>query len=64
MTRDPTTQVSTVIERSIENQLRRPDRDDYDPYLLPGDGIACYDSSVTNLTQALLAVGVAKAVLP
>ncbi|MBY6004027.1 polysaccharide biosynthesis/export family protein [Salipiger bermudensis] len=64
VTRDPVTEVSTVIERSIENQLRRPDRDDYDPYLLPGDGIACYDSSVTNLTQALLAVGVAKAVLP
>ena len=64
VTRDPTTQVSTVIERSIENQLRRPDRDDFDPYLLPGDGIACYDSSVTNLTQALLAVGVAKTVLP
>ncbi|MCA0962790.1 polysaccharide biosynthesis/export family protein [Salipiger bermudensis] len=64
VTRDPVTQVSTVIERSIENQLRRPDRDDYDPFLLPGDGIACYDSSVTNLTQALLAVGVAKTVLP
>ncbi|WP_434289913.1 polysaccharide biosynthesis/export family protein [Celeribacter sp. SCSIO 80788] len=50
-TRNPMTGVSTVIERQIEDQLRRADRDDYDPYLLPGDSIACYDSSVTNITE-------------
>lgn len=56
-TRDPITGVSTVIERKIEDMLRRADRDDYDPYLLPGDAIACYDSSVTNFTEVAKIVG-------
>lgn len=65
-TRDPMTGVSIVIERRIEDQLRRADRDDYDPYLLPGDSIACYDSSVTNITEAARVIGAvgAVAVLP
>jgi hypothetical protein len=29
----------------------RRDRDQYDPWLLPGDSIACYDSDVTNLGE-------------
>lgn len=47
--RNPVTGVSVVIERDIEKMLRRADRDDYDPYLLPGDSLACYDSTVTNI---------------
>ena len=50
-TRNPITKVSAVIERDIENLLRRADRDDYDPYLLPGDALACYDSTVTNIAE-------------
>ena len=57
LTRDPVTGVSTVIERSIEDQLRRADRDDFDPYLLPGDAIACYDSSITNVAEVARVVG-------
>lgn len=57
-TRDPVTGVSTVIERKIEDMLRRAERDDYDPYLLPGDAIACYDSSVTNIAEVARLVGV------
>lgn len=49
--RNPVTGVSVVIERDIEDLLRRADRDDYDPYLLPGDALACYDSTVTNITE-------------
>ncbi|MFY0634934.1 MAG: polysaccharide biosynthesis/export family protein [Vannielia sp.] len=49
--RNPVTKVSVVIERDIENLLRRADRDDYDPFLLPGDSIACYDSTVTNVGE-------------
>lgn len=49
--RNPTTGVSVVIERDIEDLLRRADRDDYDPYLLPGDAMACYDSTVTNIAE-------------
>lgn len=56
-TRDPMTGVSIVIERSIEDMLRRADRDDYDPYVLPGDSIACYDSSVTNVAEVARVVG-------
>ncbi|MCR9125885.1 MAG: polysaccharide biosynthesis/export family protein [Rhodobacteraceae bacterium] len=49
--RDPVTGVSAVIERDIEDLLRRADRDDFDPYLMPGDAIACYDSAITNLGE-------------
>ncbi|MBO9466438.1 polysaccharide biosynthesis/export family protein [Tropicibacter sp. R15_0] len=49
--RNPVTQVSVVIERNIERLLRRADRDDYDPYVLPGDAIACYDSTLTNIAD-------------
>ncbi|MDQ2094936.1 polysaccharide biosynthesis/export family protein [Rhodalgimonas zhirmunskyi] len=66
-TRDPITGISTVIERNIEDMLRRADRDDYDPYLLPGDSIACYDSQLTNLAEVaglLGTVAAAGAILP
>ncbi|WP_417204933.1 polysaccharide biosynthesis/export family protein [Antarctobacter sp.] len=56
-TRDPMTGVSIVIERRIEDMLRRADRDDYDPYLLPGDSIACYDSRITNVAEVARVVG-------
>ena len=49
--RNPMTDVSVVIERDIEDLLRRADRDDFDPYLLPGDALACYDSTITNVTE-------------
>lgn len=62
MTRDPVTGISTVIERNIEDMLRRADRDDYDPYLLPGDAIACYDSSITNLAEVVGVLGAIAAV--
>jgi polysaccharide export outer membrane protein len=49
--RNPVTGVSVVIERDIEDLLRRADRDDFDPYLLPGDALACYDSTITNIAE-------------
>lgn len=49
--RNPMTGVSVVIERNIEDLLRRGDRDDYDPYVLPNDAIACYDSTVTGVAE-------------
>jgi hypothetical protein len=55
--RNPVTQVSVVIERRIEDLLRRADRDDYDPFLLPGDAIACYDSTITNLGEVGRLIG-------
>ncbi|GAA6200272.1 polysaccharide biosynthesis/export family protein [Aquicoccus sp. SU-CL01552] len=56
--RNPVTDVSVVIERNIENLLRRADRDDYDPFLLPGDSLACYDSTVTNAGEIGRVLGV------
>lgn len=56
--RNPVTGVSVVIERDIEDLLRRADRDDFDPYLLPGDALACYDSTVTNVTEIGRVIGV------
>lgn len=56
--RNPMTGVSVVIEREIEDLLRRADRDDYDPYLLPGDAMACYDSTVTNIAEIGRVLGV------
>ncbi|WP_342077562.1 polysaccharide biosynthesis/export family protein [Yoonia sp. SS1-5] len=56
--RNPVTGVSVVIERDIEDLLRRADRDDFDPYLLPGDALACYDSTVTNVTEVGRVIGV------
>nr|WP_037267275.1 polysaccharide biosynthesis/export family protein [Roseivivax halodurans] len=60
--RNPVTDVSVVIERPIEKMRMRADRDDYDPYLLPGDAIACYDSSVTNVAEAARVLGIVGAV--
>ncbi|WP_238112384.1 polysaccharide biosynthesis/export family protein [Yoonia sp. I 8.24] len=59
--RNPVTGVSVVIERDIEDLLRRADRDDFDPYLLPGDALACYDSAVTNIAEIGRVIGVVAA---
>ncbi|PUB14240.1 polysaccharide biosynthesis/export family protein [Yoonia sediminilitoris] len=56
--RNPITDVSVVIERDIEDLLRRADRDDFDPYLLPGDALACYDSTITNVTEIGRVIGI------
>lgn len=48
---NPQTGTSVVIQRSIEDLMSRADRDNFNPYLLPGDAIACYDSTVTNITD-------------
>jgi len=45
-----------VIERSIQQLISDPERDEINPFLMPNDGIACYDSGVTNfrdVTKAL-----------
>ncbi len=56
--RNPMTDVSIVVERQIEDMRVRQDRDDYDPYLLPGDAMACYDSGVTTVADAARVLGI------
>jgi polysaccharide biosynthesis/export protein len=48
---------SEVIERQVEALVRRADRDAYNPVLLPGDALACYDSNVQNVRDVLKSVG-------
>lgn len=53
ISRNPINGQSIVIERDIEKLVRAADRDQHDPYLMPGDAIACYDSRWTNLAEAI-----------
>ncbi|USD29179.1 polysaccharide biosynthesis/export family protein [Pseudoalteromonas sp. SCSIO 43201] len=46
---NPITGQTQVIERSVEQLMRMPYRDLINPYVMPNDAIACYDSDVTNL---------------
>ncbi len=49
---NPITGQTEIIERSIEVLLKNANRDDQNPYLLPNDAVACYDSGITNLREA------------
>lgn len=65
ISRNPRNGQSIVIERDIEKLVREADRDQADPYLMPGDALACYDSRWTNLREALGLIGdVASTVTP
>lgn len=49
VSRNPLTGETEVIRRSIEELIRRADRDDHNPYMMPDDSVGCYDSTVTNI---------------
>lgn len=57
-TRTPISGLSIVIERCIEDLLRREGRDDLDPCILPDDALACSDSAVTNIAEVVKILGV------
>ena len=40
-----------VIQRAIEELVRSADRDSMNPFLMPDDAIACYDSAVTEARE-------------
>lgn len=61
ISRNPVTGQSEVIARSIEDLVRRADRDDFNPVLLPNDAIACYDSHMTNARDIIAMVSEAAA---
>ena len=52
ISRNPKTHRTEVIQRSIEELVRSADRDSINPFLMPDDAIACYDSGVTDLKEA------------
>ncbi len=51
ISRNPKTLETEVIQRSIEDMVLSPDRDTVNPYLMPDDAIACYDSAVTDVRE-------------
>ena len=53
---NPVNGESVVVSRDIEDLEHRSDRDDFNPYLLPGDALACYDSTQTNLVAIAQAI--------
>lgn len=53
ISRNPVNLQSMVVERNIEHLVRNADRDEMDPYLMPGDALACYDSRLMNFQDAL-----------
>ncbi|WP_371931738.1 MULTISPECIES: hypothetical protein [unclassified Mameliella] len=56
------TAVSIVFERRNVDELRRADRDNHDPNLLPGDAIDGYGSGVTNMVEVARVPGAVGAV--
>ena len=50
--RNPLTGQTQVMEQSIELLMRQAHLDRINPYLMPNDAIACYDSDVTNIREA------------
>lgn len=59
--RNPATGESIVIDRSIEQLLRMAERDEFNPFIMPEDALACYDSSTVSLRNLAATLGVAAA---
>ncbi|MDZ3830816.1 MAG: polysaccharide biosynthesis/export family protein [Sphingopyxis sp.] len=57
ISRNPTNGHSVVIARHVEELVRDASRDGMNPFLMPGDAIACYDSSAMTLVDAVGVVG-------
>jgi protein involved in polysaccharide export with SLBB domain len=51
ISRNPKTQQTEVIQRSVEELVVSPDRDAVNPFLMPDDSIACYDSAITDIRE-------------
>jgi len=65
ISRNPMNGQSIVIERDVEKLVRDANRDTADPYLMPGDALACYDSRWMNASDAVSFIsGVAGTLTP
>jgi len=53
ITRNPKTMETEVIQRSVEELVRSADRDTINPFLMPDDSIACYDSAVSEFRDVM-----------
>jgi polysaccharide export outer membrane protein len=57
ISRNPVNGKSVVIKRSVEELVRDADRDDANPYLMPNDSIACYDSKAMSFVDVVGVLG-------
>ncbi|MFM9851740.1 MAG: polysaccharide biosynthesis/export family protein [Sphingomonadaceae bacterium] len=57
ISRNPVNGKSVVIKRSVEQLVRYADRDDANPYLMPNDAIACYDSTAMSFVDVVGVLG-------
>ncbi|MDG1751744.1 MAG: polysaccharide biosynthesis/export family protein [Thalassotalea sp.] len=46
--KNPITGDTQVVERSVEALMTMPNKAKINPYLMPNDAVACYDSDITN----------------
>ena len=53
ISRNPRTKETEVVQRSIEELVKSADRDLLNPFLMPDDAIACYDSAVTDFREIM-----------
>lgn len=53
ISRNPKTMETEVIQRSVEELVRSADRDSINPFLMPDDSIACYDSAVSEFRDVM-----------
>jgi polysaccharide export outer membrane protein len=60
--KNPITGETQVIERSIEELMTMPNKRNINPYLMPNDSVACYDSDITNYRD--IAKTIAEIILP
>jgi polysaccharide biosynthesis/export protein len=54
---DRMTGETMAIDRPVEDLLRATNNDETNPFLMPDDGVACYDSKTTNLRGVAQALG-------
>jgi polysaccharide export outer membrane protein len=54
---DRLTGETQTINRSVEDLVKQPGDDSTNPYLMPNDGLVCYDSSVTNASSLFRIIG-------
>ncbi|PCJ19400.1 MAG: polysaccharide biosynthesis protein [Gammaproteobacteria bacterium] len=57
ISKNPLTGQTEVILRSVEDLINHASRDEFNPYVLPEDAIACYDSTVTNIRDIARTLG-------
>ncbi|AFY59908.1 polysaccharide biosynthesis/export family protein [Synechococcus sp. PCC 6312] len=50
---DRLTGKTTYIQRSVESLIRNSTDNENNPFLMPYDSVACYDSTVTNISAVL-----------